>query len=387
MTEERDRLGSFARSLVESGRTSDTPEDRDRARLRARLTAALGVSAWAAVGTQAAAAATVATEGVATGEGAAVVSGAGAVAHGAGAVSTAAAGSAAATTVSSGIFGALGAKVLVTSVAAVAAAAVGTTTWMHRDEVRAPATAHVASASPRQSVPAPSPPARAPSESVAPSLAPARAPDEPKVVAIPQVATARRAVRVNAVRPASESRAAVVAKPGVEAAVALAANEPQAAQPVAAPSSALTSAAPAPNSGDAQATRPPTSVAASAPSSAIAPAPSVPTSMAATAPSSALRASAAESSNPPQALGSELSLIAGAQQALRDGQPARALTVLNDHAARHPFGALRPERLAVRAVALCRMGETNAGRAELRKLETETPGSPLIRWARSNCGY
>jgi hypothetical protein len=402
MTDERDRLGSFARSLVEAGRTSDAPEDRDRARLRAQLTAALGVSAWAAVGTQAAAAAAVATEGLAAGEGAAVAGaanaaggagiGAGAVAHGAGAVGTAAAGSAAATTVSSGFFGALGAKVLVTSVAAVAAAAVGTATVMHRDEVRAPATAHVANASPRQSVPAPSPAARAASEAVAPSFAPARAPDEPKIASIPEVAAARvvrRAVRVHAAPPASEPMAAVVAKPSVEAAAAPAVTELGAAQPVAAALNVPSVAAPAPNSAEAQVTSAPTGVAAPAPHSAEAQATPAPASVAgaAPAPSVAIRVPAAVSSSTPQALGSELSLIAGAQQALRDGQPARALTVLNDHAARHPYGALRPERLAVRAVALCRMGETNAGRAELRKLEAEAPSSPLLRWARTNCGY
>jgi hypothetical protein len=31
------------------------------------------------------------------------------------------------------------------------------------------------------------------------------------------------------------------------------------------------------------------------------------------------------------------------------------------------------------------MGETNAGRAELRRLEAETPSSPLLRWARTAC--
>jgi RNA polymerase sigma-70 factor (ECF subfamily) len=86
------------------------------------------------------------------------------------------------------------------------------------------------------------------------------------------------------------------------------------------------------------------------------------------------------------ALSGELKLLASAQQALRDDQLPRALTLLNEHATRYPRGALRPERLAARAVALCRMGEKNAGRAEAQKLATETPSSPLIRWARSICG-
>lgn len=105
-------------------------------------------------------------------------------------------------------------------------------------------------------------------------------------------------------------------------------------------------------------------------------------------PSSASNASATnpESAAKLPTLAGELKLLASAQQALRDDQLPRALTLLNEHATRYPQGALRPERLAARAVALCRMGEKNAGRAEAQKLATETPSSPLIRWARGICG-
>jgi hypothetical protein len=32
------------------------------------------------------------------------------------------------------------------------------------------------------------------------------------------------------------------------------------------------------------------------------------------------------------------------------------------------------------------MGEKNLGRAEVQKLEAETPTSPLVRWAKDVCG-
>jgi hypothetical protein len=88
----------------------------------------------------------------------------------------------------------------------------------------------------------------------------------------------------------------------------------------------------------------------------------------------------------PPALSGELKLLASAQHALRDNQLPRALELLNEHATRYPAGALRPERLAARAVVFCRMGEKNLGRAEVQKLQAEAPTSPLVRWAREVCG-
>jgi hypothetical protein len=88
----------------------------------------------------------------------------------------------------------------------------------------------------------------------------------------------------------------------------------------------------------------------------------------------------------PPALSGELKLLASAQHALRDNELPRALELLNEHATRYSAGALRPERLAARAVVFCRMGERNLGRAEVQKLEAEAPTSPLVRWAREVCG-
>jgi hypothetical protein len=41
--------------------------------------------------------------------------------------------------------------------------------------------------------------------------------------------------------------------------------------------------------------------------------------------------------------------------------------------------------MAARAVVLCRMGETTAGQSVLRRLESETPSSPLLGWAEDAC--
>jgi hypothetical protein len=79
-------------------------------------------------------------------------------------------------------------------------------------------------------------------------------------------------------------------------------------------------------------------------------------------------------------------LLAAAQQAMRTQKLSRALDLLDEHATRFPRGALRPERLAARAVVLCRMSETNTGRAALHRLEAETSESPLLAWAREACG-
>jgi hypothetical protein len=95
---------------------------------------------------------------------------------------------------------------------------------------------------------------------------------------------------------------------------------------------------------------------------------------------------AASTPSKPAPLSGEIQILASAQRALRDGQFPRALTLLNEHAARYPHGALRPEQLAARTVVLCRMGEINAGRSELQRLQAEAPSSPLLRWAREACG-
>ena len=122
---------------------------------------------------------------------------------------------------------------------------------------------------------------------------------------------------------------------------------------------------------------------ASTPAAAVAPAPVAPPPP--LQPAAAAPVTAAAPKLP--ALSGELELLSDAQRALREDQLSRALALLDQHAARYPRGALTPERLAARAVVLCRMGDAPSGRAEARRLEASAPSSPLIAWVRSRCGY
>jgi hypothetical protein len=84
-------------------------------------------------------------------------------------------------------------------------------------------------------------------------------------------------------------------------------------------------------------------------------------------------------------LADELALLSAAQRAIRTRDYTQALALLDEHAARHATGSLTPERLAARAVALCRLQRVPAGLSELQRLETRAPQSPLLPWARTNC--
>jgi len=59
-------------------------------------------------------------------------------------------------------------------------------------------------------------------------------------------------------------------------------------------------------------------------------------------------------------LAGETSLLRDADQALRAGNAARALSLLDEHAARYPHGVLAPERNAERVIARCKLGEIDA---------------------------
>jgi hypothetical protein len=89
--------------------------------------------------------------------------------------------------------------------------------------------------------------------------------------------------------------------------------------------------------------------------------------------------------HPGVALAGELQLLAQAQRALHDGKLSLALTLLDQHSAQHAQGSLREERVAARAVVLCRMHQSAAGNAEAQRLAASTPRSPLLPWVRSAC--
>lgn len=87
----------------------------------------------------------------------------------------------------------------------------------------------------------------------------------------------------------------------------------------------------------------------------------------------------------PATLSAELDWLTRAQRALQAGRPREALSLLDAHARQYPRGSLREERMAARAVVLCRLGEREAGRAEAARLRSLTPRSPLWPWVRAAC--
>jgi hypothetical protein len=81
-------------------------------------------------------------------------------------------------------------------------------------------------------------------------------------------------------------------------------------------------------------------------------------------------------------LAEEVALLSQATSALRAGRIGDALRSLDEHQRRFPGGALREERRAARAQALCASKRVTEGRAELAHL---SPGSPAAVRARQVC--
>jgi hypothetical protein len=87
---------------------------------------------------------------------------------------------------------------------------------------------------------------------------------------------------------------------------------------------------------------------------------------------------------PPAAdLAAETSLLRGADRALRAGDTATAVSLLDEHAARFPKGALAPERAAERLIVACEVGVAEPRRVE-QFLATH-PGAPLAARVRRAC--
>ena len=103
---------------------------------------------------------------------------------------------------------------------------------------------------------------------------------------------------------------------------------------------------------------------------ALEPAPAVPVEPAAATPSS---------------LAEEVHLLASAQRALNDGDPATALARLAEHGRRFPSGTMAEERDAARALALCRAGRRQEAQAAAARFLAERPTSPLAARVRASC--
>jgi len=84
-------------------------------------------------------------------------------------------------------------------------------------------------------------------------------------------------------------------------------------------------------------------------------------------------------------LEAELRLMGLAHDALRSGQPERALVFLEEHAVRFPRGALAQSRKVTRIMALCQAGKAVAARGEARRFLALSPSSPYAARVRSLC--
>jgi hypothetical protein len=84
-------------------------------------------------------------------------------------------------------------------------------------------------------------------------------------------------------------------------------------------------------------------------------------------------------------LARERQLIAAANRALRDGDAAGALRLLDRHAADFDDGVLVQERATARVLALCELGRVEAARAEAASLLARWPRSPHAARIRASC--
>ena len=97
-------------------------------------------------------------------------------------------------------------------------------------------------------------------------------------------------------------------------------------------------------------------------------------------------ARANEPEKPDQHLEAEMALIRGADAALRGGRTSEALSLLGQHAERHPHGLLAHEREGLNLLARCQSGGKAAAQAAAERYVDRAPRSPLTPRLRSACG-
>jgi hypothetical protein len=85
-------------------------------------------------------------------------------------------------------------------------------------------------------------------------------------------------------------------------------------------------------------------------------------------------------------LAEDNALIVAAHDAIAAGDPARALQLLDQDAARSPNSALEPERSAERVFAYCAENNTAYARAAAGSFLSAHPTGPLSARVRSSCG-
>ncbi len=85
-------------------------------------------------------------------------------------------------------------------------------------------------------------------------------------------------------------------------------------------------------------------------------------------------------------LAEEVVILSKATSALRAGNPAEGLRLLEEHQRKFPKGRLAEERRAARIQALCALGKLSAAEAELARLAQSSPRSPHLARAQRACG-
>jgi hypothetical protein len=85
-------------------------------------------------------------------------------------------------------------------------------------------------------------------------------------------------------------------------------------------------------------------------------------------------------------LDAEIALVRDARAALRGGDAARSVALLDEHDRRFPGGALAEDCAAERIYALCAMGNVDGARSAAARFLADHPYSPHAASVRASCG-
>jgi outer membrane protein assembly factor BamD (BamD/ComL family) len=85
-------------------------------------------------------------------------------------------------------------------------------------------------------------------------------------------------------------------------------------------------------------------------------------------------------------LDDEIALVRDARAALRGGDAARSLALLDEHDRRFPGGALAEDCAASRVYALCALGDIARARSAAARFLANHPYSPHAASVRASCG-
>jgi outer membrane protein assembly factor BamD (BamD/ComL family) len=87
----------------------------------------------------------------------------------------------------------------------------------------------------------------------------------------------------------------------------------------------------------------------------------------------------------PSSLDAEIALVRDARAALRGGDAARSLALLDEHDRRFPGGALAEDCAAERVYALCALGDSAGARSAAARFLSDHPYSPHAASVRASC--